>query len=65
MTAADLDRWLTERGLSNYRLAKILRRDERTVGRWRNGEVDCPPDLHLTLSGVDLALAAGRTPPDR
>lgn len=53
MTADDLKAWLRSRGWSNYRLAKALGRQERTVGRWVNDESDPPPELRLTLVEVD------------
>ncbi len=67
-----LDKYITQRGLSNGRLAKLAGLAKRTVGNWREGRVKSPrcwPDilraanaLRLTYQEVEALLQPTKHP---
>lgn len=52
MAPAELHRWMTAHGYSVRALAGALGINPATVQRWRTGEHDIPPYLHLALERV-------------
>ena len=53
MPPDDLVFWAAERGLTIYRLARLLGRPDQTVRDWTNGRNRIPPDLWRALRDLD------------
>jgi len=53
----DLIVWRHTHKLTQTRLAKLLSRDRKTVGRWESGVTRMPPDLAQQLEHLAFTLA--------